>query len=278
MRFPPEASREPAADDAVPSSRGQLNLFHGRHIAEQRCQEALDRLDFTAALSDAPADWEPALSAIHAAVASRAARPKDAQKLLSCHDPSWPVWIERAWQRLMGRALDSGRNGETASGEPAAAYLLRGGEVEAAEISVGRFLSRHPCHAVGWRILARIRPMPASARLAFHGGEVLPPLSDLAELAEEDEMLPVPRWLLSYAFIAERLARSELEDALRAEGLFDQPPLPIPGDAVAFAWYLVAEEQTRTSPMPGGISPVAARRALKRISPLVFRRFIAHLT
>jgi len=273
--MPPRA--EDLVFDLPPTGEVQVPLFSGPHVPEIRCHAALGRLDLSTALDDAPEAWREPLSAMNAALACRGPHLGAVARLVACHGPAWPAEVEQTWQRLVGRCLDHSSQPRSLDGEPAAAFLLRGGEKDAAHESVKRHLDSHPADASAWRVLAQIVPLPAAARCAFHGGPVLPPLDDLLDLAEEDAVTPMPRWMLSYAFIADLVPRTVLEAALCAEGRFDATPLPMPGDATAFAWYLVAEEERRASPMPGDVSPVAARRALQRISAPTFRRYLGRL-
>ncbi|MBN1334396.1 MAG: tetratricopeptide repeat protein [Deltaproteobacteria bacterium] len=262
--------------DPLPSG-AQVLLFSGPHVPETRCRDALDRLDIPAALADAPEAWHAPLAALGGALGSRGSGPHAVERLVACHGSGWPPEVERAWQRLVGRSLDHPSKPRSWDGDPAAAFLLRGGETDAARASLDQHLRVHPADASAWHVMARIVPLPAAARCAFHGGPVLPPLDDLVDLPEEDAVAPISRWMISYAFIADLVPRTVLEDALRAEDRFDAVPLAMPGDATAFAWYLVAEEKRRATPMPGGVGPMVARRALQQISAPTFRRYLGRL-
>jgi hypothetical protein len=93
------------------------------------------------------------------------------------------------------------------------------------------------------------------------------------DLVEEDELEPVGPWLLPYGWFSGDITLRDIALALEAEGLLSTPPLPVPGDARAFAWYLLDAGGRRFSSESVGV--VEARARLQRISPVAFRRYLA---
>lgn len=253
-----------------------LPLFSGLHIARDRFRDALDRLDLKAALADAPAECESAVRALAGAVRNPARLTRsDLQRLASCEREGWPPLVERAWQRLVGRCLDRPDRPQTLEGQPAGAFFLRGGEPERAGASLQRHLAHQPRDSRAWAVYAGIDPIRAAVRSAFHGGPVLSAADPIAELVEEDALEPVGPWLLSYAWFADRIPLDEIRRALEAEEIRADPPLPIPNDARAFAWYLLDAGGRIFALRSVGV--IEARARLQRISPVAFRRYLARV-
>jgi hypothetical protein len=253
-----------------------LPLFHGPHIPRIRFERALERLDLGAAAQDAPEAWRSAVGALAAAVEAGAGRGHArAEALARIGREQWPAVLERTWQRLMGRALDGSGIPATHGGEPAAAFLLRGGEKARARRSIERHLERHPRDAGAWELLARFDPVRGAARCGFHGGPVLDAAGDVIDLVREDEIEPVAPWLLAYAWFSRRIDLDEIRRALAAERMLSTPPLAVPNDARAFAWYLLDAGRRRYVGRSVGV--VEARERLKRISAPAFRRYLARV-
>jgi hypothetical protein len=85
----------------------------------------------------------------------------------------------------------------------------------------------------------------------------------------------VAPWLLSYAWFAHRVGIEEIRAALDAERMLATPPLAVPNDARAFAWYLLDAGGRRYVGKSVGV--VEARERLQRISPAAFRRYLARV-
>ncbi len=252
-----------------------LPLFTGRHIPAFRYQRALERLDLRAAAADAPAEWRAVVLEMAAAVEGTSLARADLDRLRRCARTGWPAVLERAWQRLVGRSLDGYGIPRTLDGEPAAAYLLRGGEHERAAHSLRRHLAHHPRDAAAWAFQAHFEPVRAAARCAFHGGPVLDAAGPVLDLVREDDISPPGPWLLSYAWFSRAIDLDEIAHALTAEGILTRPPLLIPGDARAFAWYVL---DAGGRPFGGdAVGIVEARERLQRISPAAFRRYLARV-
>ena len=252
-----------------------LPLFEGAHIPRIRFENALERLDLRAALADAPAALREGVAAMAAAVGAGSATRADLDALVRCRSGDWPAVLERAWQRLVGRRLDAHGIPQTLDDQPAAAYLLRGGERERAWKSIGRHLQHHPRDARGWELFAHFEPVLGAARCAFHGGRLLPAAGDLIDAVTEDGLKPVEPWLLSYGWFAHQLALDDIAQALEAEHLIRQPQLLVPGDAKAFAWYLLD-----AGGRPFGrdsVGVIEARKRLQRISRVAFQRYLARV-
>jgi hypothetical protein len=253
-----------------------LPLFHGPHIPRIRFERALERLDLRRAAEDAPVEWRAAVDELAAAaeIGGRHGRAKVEALALLCRD-GWPTPLERAWQRLVGRALDGTGIPGTHGGEPAAAFLLRGGEQARARGSLDRHLRRHPRDVHAWELLARFDPVRGAVRCGFHGGPLLDAAGDVIDLVREDEVEPAARWLLCYAWFAQRVGLEEIRSALEAEGMLSAPPLAVPNDATAFAWYLLDAGGQRYVGRSVGV--VEARQRLKRINEPAFRRYLARI-
>ena len=252
-----------------------LPLFTGAHIPAIRYQLALERLDLAAAAADAPAEWRAAVLEMAATVEGRSPARADLDRLCRCVRAGWPALLERTWQRLVGRCLDGYGIPRTLDGDPAAAYLVRGGERERAAHSLHRHLAHHPRDAAAWALHAQLDPVRGAARCAFHGGPVLDAAGPVLDLVRDDELNPPGPWLLSYAWFARAIDLEEIARALSAEGMRTRPPLLIPGDARAFAWYLLDAGGRPFGPDSVGV--VAARERLQRISPVAFRRYLARV-
>jgi hypothetical protein len=252
-----------------------LPLFEGAHIPRIRFENALERLDLRAALADAPPTWREVVAAMAAAVGARSATRADLDVLVRCRRADWPPVLERTWQRLVGRRLDAHGIPQTLDDQPAAAYLLRGGERERARKSIGRHLQHHPRDARGWELFAHFQPVLGAARCAFHGGPLLPAAGDLIDAVTEDGLKPVEPWLLSYGWFAHKLALGDIAQALEAEHLIRQPQLLVPGDAKAFAWYVLDAGGRPFGPDSVGV--IEARKRLQRISRDAFQRYLARV-
>jgi hypothetical protein len=250
-----------------------LPLFYGPHVPRIRFEQALDRLDLGVASRDVPAEWRGALEAMTAAAALRG-RPRIAA-LAGVARAGWPASLERTWQRLMGRALDGTGIPATHDGEPAAAFLLRGGERDRAERSLQHHLERHPRDPCAWELWAHFDPVLGAVRCGFHGGPLLDAAGELIDVAREDEVEPVARWLLCYAWFARRIDLDDVRRALDAERMLVSPPLAVPNDARAFAWYMLDAGGRRYVGQSVGV--IEARARLQRISAAAFRRYLARV-
>jgi hypothetical protein len=231
----------------------------------------MERLDLRAALADCPERWRDALLEMAEAWSVGAGR-ADQKRIVGCRQPDWPKALERTWQRLIGRCLDSHGIPGVLDGEPAAAFLLRGGERERARRSLDRHLAAHPRDWKGWAILADFDPIRGAVRCAFHDGPVLEAAGDLIDTVREDELDPVGPWLLSYAWFTSEVSLDEISRALGAEGYLARPPLAVPGDARAFAWYLLDAGGRPLGRESVGV--VEARARLKTVCPVAFRRYL----
>jgi hypothetical protein len=251
-----------------------LPLFNGPHIPRVRFERALETLDLRSAVVDAPPEWLDAVAEMAAALEERGTLARvDLDRLLRCRRKGWPDALERTWQKLVGLRLDShGVPGKMGT-ELAAEFLLRGGEPDRAHASLRRYLEYHPRDAQAWEALTRFERIPAAVRCAFHGGGLLlDVVGDLVDAVEEDEHAPAGAWLLSYAWFSGGIDMDEVARALAAEDLLGRPPLPVPGDARAFAWYLVDAGGRPYGQDSVGV--VEARERLQRISRVAFARYL----
>lgn len=254
-----------------------MSLFFGDHVPRVRFEQALERLDLDAAVQDCPGPWYAALDKMIAAGASKDPARIDLDRLLAARESGWPATLERAWQRLVGRRLDARRIPAIHDGQFAADFLRRGGELDQAAASMLRYLEEHPRDAPGWTALARIQPLPAAARAAFHGGN--PPLAGLDRVVEalaEDEQPTDGPWLLPYAWLVGLVATTDLAVALDAERCVERP-IPMPGSAAVFTFYLVEAEGVRRDAVGVPSTVIEARRRLKTVSPVAFRRYLARV-
>jgi hypothetical protein len=251
-----------------------LPLFNGPHIPRIRFERALRELDIRGAIADAPEELRGAVVELAAALPREGEGVlADLDRLVRCHHDGWPELLEQTWNRLVGRHLDGRGIPGVLNGEPAAVYLLRGGEYQRARESIQRHLSRHPRDVKGWAVFAHFAPVLGAARCAFHGGPVLEVASRVSEEVLEDEGAPVGPWLLSYGWFSGHVALEDIAQALEVEGLLSAPPLPLPGDPRAFAWCLL---DAGGRPLGhGSVGVVEARRRLQRISLAAFRRYLA---
>jgi len=255
---------------------GDLPLFQGSHIPQIRFERALDRLDFRAAATDAPEPWKTAVAEMAAVLERAGSKTRiDVEALVRCRRDGWPGAIERAWQRLIGLALDGRGIPGAHGGELAAAFLLRGGERERARTSLIRHLRCHPRDVRGWELFVSFEPVRAAARCGFHGGPLLDAAGDLIDFVGEDGLRPVETWLLSYAWFGHHVDLDEIRHALDAEHMLPRPPLAVPGDARAFAWYLLDAGAQRYVGQSVGV--IEARRRLQSISNAAFRRYLARV-
>jgi hypothetical protein len=245
-----------------------LSLFDGSHIPRLRFERALAGLDLEAALADAPAACRAPLLEMRAALGQRSIADGDLDALVRCRRKNWPAEIERTWQRLVGLRLAASSVPGTLDGEPAGAFLRRGGDHDAARQALERHLRTSPRDVGVWEVLAAYDPIRSAARCAFHGGPVLEQLvGTLLDAIEEDELQPAAPWLLVFAWFDHQLALPDLAAALEAEGL-NEAPAPTAGDARAFAWHVV---------QAGAGTSTDTRRVLKQISPAAFRRYLARI-
>jgi hypothetical protein len=175
---------------------------------------------------------------------------------------------------LIGRRLDAQGIPGTLAGEPAAGFLLRGGERERALASLRRHLHHHPRGTRAWELFATFEPVRGAARCAFHGGvlleEAVPHLLD--RIAEDEIEQPAP-WLLVYSWFTREVELHEIGDALHAERI-SAPPLRLPQEARAFAWYLL---DAGGRPLGAAVGVVEARARLQAISPTAFGRYLARV-
>ena len=253
-----------------------LPLFHGPHIRQIRFERALEGLDLRTAVEAAPEEWKVVVEEL-ALVLEQAGSPvrADVEDLVRCRRDAWPATVERAWQRLIGLNLDGRGIPGTYNGELAAAFLLRAGETERAHRSLRRHLYHHPRDLRGWELLVNFEPVRAAARCGFHGGPLLDAAGELIDLVCEDGLQPVERWLLNYAWLARQLQLDEIRDALDAEHMLAVAPFAVPGDARAFAWYLLDAGGQRYVGRSVGV--IEARQRLQRISEAAFRRYLARV-
>ncbi|MBI4514867.1 MAG: hypothetical protein HY699_03500 [Deltaproteobacteria bacterium] len=254
-----------------------LPLFSGPHIPRVRFENALARLDVRAAVADTPAQWREAVTAMAMALGTGGPARADLEGLRRAWRPGWPLVIERTWQRLVGLRLDAHKIPRSLDGEPAAAFLLRGGDVARAELSLRRHLAHQPHDARAWELFADFEPVRGAARCAFHGGPVLEAaVAALLDAIAEDE-LPTPPgpWLLAYGWFAHKLDLDDIARAVSAEGEIAAVPLPVIGDAKAFAWYLLDAGGRPLGHQSVGV--IEARARLQRISPAAFRRYLARV-
>lgn len=252
-----------------------MDLFTGPHVRSVRFSRALDELDLEAAYHDAPDEWAEAVGRLRAAVG---AGRTNLRRLVAARAPGWPEEIERAWQRLVGRSLDGHGFPSSHDGEPAAAFLLRGGERDRALTSIKRHLQQHPREAAAWLILAAMEPARGACRAGFLGAEEavlrrFDAVDALFEAAEADEHARPERWLLVYAALAGRLPIADVVEAVEAEKLVGRP-LGVPGDPVAFAVFLVEAEGLRASDPKLGVDAIEARRRLRKVSAPAFERYL----
>jgi hypothetical protein len=195
---------------------------------------------------------------------------KEVPAIVAARVEGWPEPVDRAWHRLLGRALDRHGIPGVLDGEPAATWLLRGGERERARRSLARHLLHHPADPVAWRVAVTFEGLPAAARCAFHGGPVLPELDPVAEPLEEDEQEDIAAWGLAYAWLLGQVGTPLLAEAVSAARL--ERPLPIAGDGRGFTYLLVETEHE--GPGPPSPQVVEARRRLRVISPRAFQRYL----
>lgn len=240
-----------------------LPLFSGAHVPAVRFARALDELRLMDAMEDCPPPWREALGAM--IEATELAGRHDLDRLLAARLPGWPEELERAWQRLVGRRLDGRGIPSVHAGEPAAAYLFRGGETQRGLKSLMRHLDRHPADVVAWALAVPFVGALAVARLAWHGGAILPEAGRWVEAIEEDEQPDPAAWMLAYAWFAGDLGLADLEPATRLM----PRPLLLPGDGRAFTWHLVDLQAER--------DPMQVRRRLKQISPAGLRRYLERM-
>ena len=260
-------------DSGMAADESDLPLFTGPHVPRIRFERALERLDLAAAVADAPAGWREAVAALAAVLEGRSPGRADLDSLLRCRRADWPPALERTWQRLVGRRLDAHGIPRTLDGEPAAAFLLRGGDRKRAQESLRHHLTHYPRDARAWELMAQFEPVLGAARCAFHGGPVLDAAGHVLDLIREDEIEPPGPWLLPYAWFTRDIDLDHIRRALEAEGMLTRPPLLVPGDARIFAWYLLD-----AGGRPFGrdsVGVVEARERLQRISAVAFRRYLA---
>lgn len=254
-----------------------LDLFSGPHVPRVRFERALKVLDFQRAVADAPPEWRDAVQAL-ADAWGHERTPDALEALVRARREGWADAVEEAWQQAVGICLDQTGIPRVLNGEPAAAYLLRGGAEDRARTSIRRHLRAHPRDEKGWRIQARFEPVLAAVRCAFHGGPLLPGAEFAVDLVEEDDQTPVRQWLLSYGWFLGAIGLTDFEEALEVEGLLKGSPLPIAGDGRAFAFYLLAAERIRRGLIVPDRNTVDNRRLMRQISPAAFRRYLHRVT
>ena len=262
----------------APMRDEQLDLFSGPHVASFRFERALEALDLDAAAADAPADQRDAVTDLAQALRGRSPGRADLERLTAARREHWPALLERTWQRMVGRALDGRGIPGVLEGEPAAAFLLRGGERERAERSVQRHLAHHPADPAAWAVVSAFQPLWGALRCAFHGGPLLEPIEDLAYEIESDELGPVQSWLPAYGWLLRKLALAQVEETLTAEGRLDQGPLPIAGDGKAFSVFLVWAERARLAGRGPTPRAIEARRRMRATSEVAFRRYLVRIS
>lgn len=248
----------------MPDDPRSLPLFSGPHVPLVRYAAALERLDLVGALADCPPEERSGLVALTSA--------RTIEALLAIEPPS--PGLERAWNRIIGRKLDRPVPGE-AGGDIAAAWLSRGGDA-GAEGAARRHLARRPADWRGWQVLLGSQPQEAAIRCAFHGGPSHAAVEPLLLAIEEDGLTSPERWLPAYGWILGVVGNDEVAAALAAEDRTDRP-LQVPGDGVAFAWYLLEAEGFRfgREHPDGGV--VESRRRLRAISAVAFARYLARV-
>ncbi len=252
-----------------------LPLFSGMHVQAVRFESALDRFDFRAAAEAAPEGWSDAPTHL-ADVIERAGGIDrvSVEDLAICRQSTWPAALERAWQRLVGRRLEASPDTATYEGEMAAAYLLRGGDIDRARRSLERHLGSHPRDSRAWQLMTTFEPRRAAVRCAFHGGPVLDTLNDLVDLIEEDGLEPLEPWLLSYAWLNRDISLDEIRAALAVDAGMNIGP-PEWEAARNFARRLLDAGGQRAEPHSASPSVITARQQLKSISEAAFRRYLA---
>ena len=254
-----------------------MSLFLGAHVPRVRMEAALAQLDLVGALEHAEGASLLGIAAMLAAGAGGAPARIDLSRLLAAQRADWPDALETAWQRLVARRLDARLVPQRHEVEFAADFFRRGGEPAAAEASMARFLAVHPANAEAWAALALLRPLPAAARSAFHKGN--PPrqgLDAVIEALDADDQPSEGPWLLPYAWLVGACATADLAAALDAERLHERP-IPLPGSAEAFTFYLVEAEKFRQEHVgiPGAV--VESRRRLQLVSAPAFRRYLVRI-
>ena len=257
--MPPRPTRPP----------DQLALFQGTPDTRSRLERALAALNLQAALADAPPDWLRPLKDMAWALEGHSPGSVDPERLAHIHQPGWPAPLEHTWQRLMGRALDGHGIPGVFHGEPAAAFLLRGGEEVRAEASIRRHLFHHPRDTHAWCVLAHFEPAWGAARCAWHGGPLLDGAARAAAAVRADGLSPPGDWLLVYAWFIGDLSMEQVRETLACEGSDEQARLPLAGQGRTFTTYVVQAEALRAA----GGDPSSLLEALERISPPAARRY-----
>lgn len=258
----------------------QPSLFFGAHVPQVRFDQALARLDLEFALDNCVGPWDEALSEMIAAGCTKDPAKIDLARLVAARVDGWTEPLETAWQRLVGERLDSRKIPGVHEGQFAADFLRRGGEVKQAAASARRSVAAAPGDGHAWVALAHIDPHPAAARAAFHGIQLQnahPPLAGLERILdalEEDELPTEGPWLLPYAWLVGLATTEDLASALAAEHILERP-IPMSGNATAFAFCLVEVEAFRQGTTGLSGTEVDARRRLKIVSEPAFRRYLA---
>ncbi len=254
-----------------------LPLFSGPHVPRVRYERALDRLDLDAALADCAPELTPLLTALADATRNRTPARFDLDSLLATQCADWPDEVERVWQRLVGLRLDAKRPPGTLYGEPAAAFLQRGGDAVRARASLTRHLGAQPADALAWALAVDSEGARAQVREAFHGGPITRVPRVIVDAAEVDGNALNGGWVLAYAWLTRLVNTGEIAAALDAAGKRLSRPLPLQGDGTAFAFYIVETEQLRDQDVNLGPALVDGRSRLQRISPAAFARFLGRV-
>ncbi len=252
----------------------QIKLFEGAHVPQVQFENALLALDLCKASAHAPGQWKAVVEQMAMAVEGDRPAPVALDALLEARRDDWPDYLERTWQRLVGRALDERDLPGVLHGKPAAAFLLRGGDMEMARSSVERHLEYHPRDPEAWKVLSVFEPVWGAIRCAFHGGPLLEPLDELVDEIESDDLSPVGDWVLPYAVLTGKLWLQRLGQVLEVEGLLEPAFQPVPGSARAFAFFLYEAERARLRTGKLDARVLEARRGMKKTSAVAFRRYL----
>ncbi|MBN1336039.1 MAG: tetratricopeptide repeat protein [Deltaproteobacteria bacterium] len=244
----------------------QLPLFDGGDLASTRFSEALRALDLAAATALAPPAWRPVVETWARALGVPGH--PDLPALHTARPPDHPALVV-AWNRLLGRALDSHGIPGVLGDEVAAAFLLRGGETDRARASLARHLRFHPDDPRAWALMVRFEGLPAAVRCGFHGGPLVDEVGDLVEVITADGLENPRAWLPAYAWLNGLVDLEAVKAALNAERPHRQATLPLPGDGRAFAADLVRAECTR---LKGEDDPEVLSR-MEAAGPAAFRRY-----
>lgn len=240
---------------------GQLDLFHGPHIAAIALAAALTEDDLANALRHAEPEQRGALAALLAA----ASKPKGKSRLAALAALELPPdEISNARYRQMAMELQAKNPIGSYDGQPAGWYWRAGDREHEAIAALREHLTHAPLDANAWTLLAEYEPMRAGAIAAFVSGAVSAQTLDLM-VDCEDELEPAD-WLIVYAWLQGHVSSDDLA-ALTAAAADAPLPVPLPGDGRAFvAWILVGDRDP---------SDVRVRRALQKIHAPTFKLWLA---